>query len=468
MSSLSEMKPLIEWEQELGVWMLDGDFSNHFIKCDKFEAYSIIRPRIIKRGWGDNENKIYKKYIGNDAAELLVTEFANGLDNPLSKISDSKDEKFLIEWENELGFFFDSIDYVEHYTKCNYNDVIKLMISLREVRAWNNRATALYQGLDEWTRLHPISTKSEVCSNPQESVEDVVEPVVQNNKIGINMKLLNISKQKVIPQNIFSLMDVSKYSKEKENVKNRLTNFFEQVKLKKKERKSIKNFKIFNIKKSKKPRKLNNNILGKAVALALTISTAASAYLVSENKYINIDNTCYDCSISDEVSIIDNNDNNMLENTLFNIPNRTILNKGILTDSTKEKNDEYNIINGDDNISKKDQKVSSIENNNDDLDEVSTIDSNANLIHLNDKVTIKEGSFIYTRKDDALDDVDRLPLYFPYSQERSVEFVVFSNNEIVTSEDKYEECLENGLSIECVYTGDGYYRTESVKVLKKA
>ena len=134
MSILMEEKPLIEWEKELDVWLVDVLPSEHFMVYSKMDAFAKMGIGNIKRGWGYNENNIYSNYKSNGSLDNMI----NSNDNDLII-------KPLIEWERELGYWIYSFNKCDHLKKCSRREALKLINSNCFISSWNNDADLLYE-----------------------------------------------------------------------------------------------------------------------------------------------------------------------------------------------------------------------------------------------------------------------------------------------------------------------------------
>lgn len=470
MSIFNEVKPLIEWEKDLNVWMLDGDFSEHFNNYNKMDAFNILSVRIVKRGWGLIEKGIYRQYQ-TDINQLLIDEFKNIYQDQFSSLTNSGERKTLIEWEKELGLWFSDLEYMVHYTYITVKDFMRLLADTRRIDNWNISAEKMYDGLKEWQHFHPLCETRTISCDEKIEEKDVSckNDNIHNN---INISLMRTAKKKKVPSVIFKLDKQVK--KNKVDIKDKIKSIFERMYNDIKNKSTSKVVSIINSRKSKNKKKLTNSLIKRAIALALTITTSASAYAFSKLDFSKMD------ELSDNLFIntvdIANTDNISMANGLFakiedensGIKLDTMeVKKQIISSLTELKNKgdilvtkETDEKNKDEHLNEKDMTLEG--------DKMTNVQG---IIHLGDKITIKPGSSIYATSDYAMEDSNREPLYYSYDKERQVCFIGFVENGnpvYVRTQEKYDECIKKGLLIESVGTEDGFYRDEDViKVLKK-
>ena len=178
MSIFKEIKPLIEWEKGLDSWVMDVELTEHFQYYNKIDAYNLLCLGVVKRGWESLEEEIYQRYLSNsDNIDLLVEEFKhyNGLQ--FAKSKNLSEKKTLIEWEKEIGLWFKGLDYIEHYSKCTFNDLMNLLVKIREIHKWNHGAQKMYDGLAEWRYFHPMCNEFVMTQEQLQSSEKANQTV---------------------------------------------------------------------------------------------------------------------------------------------------------------------------------------------------------------------------------------------------------------------------------------------------
>lgn len=414
MNILKEEKPLIEWEKEMDVWVMDLLPMDHYNMYNKMDAFSKMSISSVKRGWGDIENRLYKIFktqnVYND--NLL---FCDNL------IVGNNEEKSLIEWEKELGFCIAFVPIENHLKKYNYMDAIKIIKSAFFVRSWNTDADKLY---DE-------------CYNNSNSLR---------NDYIVNMQSFDDIDLKL------SIKDNGKSHKDKK-------------------------CRVISKRNPINKKKVKKSILKVGISIVLSIAACLSSFGFAKanvkkdniNTKTSYENSITSADIFQSLSLSNNgNDKKVLDN--IQTDNTCMLNANVSDVNSYPNNDveDIDIINMfpfvDLKLDFNKDDVKSFENS--DLQDIS----------LGDIVTIKDGSNVYGNIYNAIDRVDGLDAYYSCDIDRFVDYIALDyNNEIIYSNsvDEINYYKDNGADVVSVCTSingndlEGFYNSDDVIVKVK-
>ena len=136
MNVLKIEKPLIEWEKELDVWMIDLLPEQHYDMYNKIKAFEKIGRSNFRRNWGEYEKKVYNDYLlGGNRKKLCSNVSNNLLDNT---------KKTFIEWEKEFGYYIFCTNMSTHSTLCTREQAKSLLYSNEFVLRWDENANRIY------------------------------------------------------------------------------------------------------------------------------------------------------------------------------------------------------------------------------------------------------------------------------------------------------------------------------------
>ena len=436
MNSLKEVKPLIEWENYLGVWMVDLLPKQHLVEYTKIEAFEKIGASNI-RDWTIRESSLYNQLIYNNGILCLEHKEYSVKDNR---------KRSLIEWEKELGFIIANIDNSSHLEYCTKEEAIQRLYGSYLVRSWDEYADNIYleylNGM-----LHPKKTQEEKLVIKDFECVDV-KPI--NNSKSANISNVNIKKKDSMFKKISS-------------IKTKLSEKIEE--------------KIIKINNKNNKIKVRKNGFKAFVSLTLSLVTAVSMYGFSKMKPA-YDNSVQKLSCIDEVDddIINLNENLIFsdyqkDNILFNnYQKENVFNNEIKDnlDLFKAKEDNKKNVSVKQDIDNKVKCVKEVVNTNKESDVIFKIDSDFNL---GDKIILIDGSKVYDNVYGAIDKKDGYQTYYSYDTCRNINFlalnyngtIIYSNNNSEVS--KYKSM---GAKVVSVCTDDGYYNAgDIVKVKSK-
>ncbi len=188
MNILKEEKPLIEWEKELDVWLVDICLADHFVSYNKMDAFDKINIFCFKRGWSNKENEIYSEYLSNKYSDCLVLEeFKN---KTYHTYYDLYEQKPLIEWELERGIWIPDLCYSDHlriYYKKDAFDMLR-----KPTVMWNNESQQMYNNYKNTFN----SIGNGVINNSENDVKrnvKVVNKKKSKNKVSLKKNILKRS-----------------------------------------------------------------------------------------------------------------------------------------------------------------------------------------------------------------------------------------------------------------------------------
>lgn len=430
MNILKEEKPLIEWEKELDIWLVDLDLKEHLNLFNKIDAFSKISISKFKRGWSRKHYDLYYTIMLNKSMDSLVLdEFKTCYKN---ECLDMYEEKLLIEWEKEYNVWINDLEYNDHFRKyCRYQVDSKLKRYL-SISKWNNDAQKIY---DNYQKIKNGNNDDSNCLDTNKDVSIKESSMVDSNNI---VKTSNISKKKNSNHKIIR------------NVKS---------------------------KKCKNKVKLRNSLIKKSIAIALTISSFISVSIFSKldmckNRNLlnqdvkacnNIDNS------SVQVGGLFNNfssfKNNFIDNTIedTNIINTNNLEVNKISDDLKTMNDYI---------------IKDIKNNyisSEIIDNAKMDNDVSSNIRIGDSVLVSSDSCIYDNCIDAMNCSNGMDPYFSYDFAREVSGVCLNyNDQIIYSldNDEIENYANMGASVVSYCTSindvdEGFYSVDDIKILKK-
>ena len=435
MNNLKLEKPLIEWEKELDVWLIDLDLKEHLISYNKMDAFSKIFVSNVRRGWQEKHYNLYYSILLNKSLDTLVLdEFKNSFmyDN-----CDAYDEKPLIEWERQKNVWISDIDIEEHFKNYyRYKADLKLK-KYANIFPWNDYAQSVYDSY-KGVNVNKEENKDKVESL---KIEDNI-----NIPSSINNDSIYIDNNSVI-DNLFK---------------------------KKKRGEFHRKYKPVKVRKSGNIKKIKNNIVKKAVALALILSTSVFAMLCSKLFFKNNDDS-FDNSFN--VSCKADNikrslDNHMAKGSVENSYN--IMNDHSNIDIITSENENYIDVNN--NLSlENDVIVEDAIDCNDIIDSNDTIvkddlDNINSYIQIGDVVSIDDDADIYTNCFDAMNSINGLNPYYSYDYDRTVIGIClnYKDNVLYSSDnDEVDNYIDDGATIVSYSTmvndvNEGFYEASNV------
>lgn len=419
---LKEEKPLIEWEKELDIWLVDLDLKEHLNLFNKIDAFSKISISNFKRGWSRKHYDLYYTIMLNKSMDSLVLdEFKTCYKN---ECLDMYEERLLIEWEKEYNVWINDLDYNDHFRKyCRYQVDSKLKRYL-SISKWNNDAQKIY---DNYQKLKNGNNDDSNCLDINKDVSIKESSMVNTNNL-VKTKQSNISNHKII-----------------RNMKS---------------------------KKSKNKVKLRNSLIKKSIAIALAISSFISVSFFSKL------NTRRDNDIiGQDVKACDNIDNSSVQvGGLFS--NFNTFESNFIDNNIEDTNyvevdkicDDLKTINN--NI---------IKDINDNYMSTEIIDSAkmdndvSSDIRIGDSVLVSSDSCIYDNCIDAMNCYNGMEPYFSYDSTREVSGVCLNyNDQIIYSldNDEIDNYANMGASVVSYCTSindvdEGFYNVDDIKILKK-
>lgn len=456
MNLFKEEKPLIEWEKELDVWLVDLLPHQHYEKYNKMDGFQKIGCGNYYRGWTDEQRRIYSEYKLGLNQIRLCSSYSTGL-------LDIR-EKPLIEWEKELGYWIYCISSVDHTKKCTREDAKKIIYTNCFVKAWNDEAEELYNNY------------MELFKEADDNITIIDNPIVipfEEKKKGIFEKFRDNQKEK----NSKRQAQIAEKRKEKEKQRQSLKQEREiqkQVRIAEKQKEKA-NKKQIKIENKEQQVKVRNNAFKAAMAVGLSLVTAVTTFGFSktrENKVLENDTTNI---ISDNIQkndnilfttgfkeIMEKTENNVHKEKLEKQTDVSQENKQVINEPKTKKKVKIN-----DNIQK--NKNANVEQNNNE-------ENNVVQIGLGDIITLDDDFKVYDDIYDAVNKEDGLESLYPNTTYRYVNYVALDDNgKIIYSNNEKEICnyQDKGAKVVGVCTSidnknlEGYYNADDVVVKVK-
>lgn len=423
MNSLKEVKPLIEWEKYLGVWMVDLLPKQHLVNYTKMEAFEKIGISNV-RDWGLRENNLYRELIINNGLLRLECKNYSIIDNI---------KKPLIEWEKELGYCIVNLSYSEHLVNCTREEAIQMLYGNYLTQSWNELGDKLYL----------LYTKGLLNYKNVGDNRDVLKNVEYKEVNDVNKDVIS------------SFISNPSLDKKKSGLFKKIASIGSKMSEKIQE-------KVINVNKKKNKVKVRNAGLKMIMSVTLSLVTALSAYGFSKFKPVECDDTqdiSYSNQLNDEIINLNTNvsvyeslllkDSKVKEN---NKEEEKVSNKSHNVTVTKEVKKSFDrkklfsqIINSE-----------QFKNNNIYLD---------NDINLGDKIILEKGSKVYDNVYSAIDESNGYQTYYSYDTYRNVEYIGLNyNNDIIYSNNIAEinKYKSMGAKVVCVCTADGYYNANDI------
>ena len=480
MNSLKEVRPLIEWENYLGVWMVDLLPKQHLEEYTKIEAFDIIMASNIK-DWEERESNIYNQLLFNNGILCLEHQKHEIVDNRRLP---------LIEWEKELGYQIGSISKYEHIELCTKEEAIKKLYSCMLVQSWDEFGDNLYSDYQrgelnskkaeenqrliikdfECVSVKPINNRIDEVTKPLESSVKEIKSINIINRNPIK-SVDNICKNKATKQvdkepDISSLKQINtiksnEKSRKKDSIFKKISNLKNKIS-DKFEEKTI----IINNKKNKV--KVRNSGLKALLSVTLSLVTAFSMYGFSKMKPTNNDN-------NQNTEYIDQIDDEIINLNTYSVINNLKDNKSISKKDISENLKETKVEKKETQVVQKSISNKQILNTNKNIQANNNSkityksSNNDNDLSINDKITIEKDSQVYDNVYSAIDKKDGYTMYYSYNTCRNINYIALKyNNQIIytnnTSEiNKYKKM---GAKIVSVCTDDGFYNANDIVKVK--
>lgn len=413
MNMLKEERPLIEWEKELDVWLVDLLPNEHYEKYTKMDAFSKIGIANFRRNWGVFEKEFYnsyknKNYLFNSVCSNVV------IDNR---------RRPLIEWEKKFGYWFTCLSFNDHLKKCSREEAFNMLNYNYFRRSWDEDADKLY--------MDYLDSSS----------------VIKNEEIGVkNLKFVDTTScltsdesRKILLKKIPDIKQIFK-------------------------RKTLD--RIIKVNKFKNKVRVRDGFLKKVLAVTLSLVTAATAYGFTKIKH-NYDDIKQELVNSDNVNYnvdeLYNIDSFIKDDDVLDLKKANKYDNIVVNDKHAE---EINIVNND-SLDIKKKSIDKINNEDKKEDKVGAV---KNDIEIGDVITLKKGSYVYDNMYNAIDKTYGYDTYYSYDTCRDVNYIVLSyNDEFIFSDDliEIENYKSHGAKVVSVCTDDGFYNSNDVVVKVK-
>lgn len=434
MNSLKEVKPLIEWENYLGVWMVDLLPKDHLVEYTKMEAFAKIGVSNV-RDWSVRESNLYNQLCCNNGILYLEHKEYNVIDNR---------KRPLIEWEREFGYCIVNLPNYKHLEYCTKEEASNKLYGNYLVQSWNSFADNLYcKYMNDFSNFKKINNEKIVVKD-FEYVD-----VLPINDIGESVKV-NVGNSKK-RNSVLSKIAI---------IKNKLSEKIEK--------------KIIKVNNKKNKVKVTNSGIKAFLSLTLSLVSTVSMHGFCKTN-ISYENSIPRLSYVNEIDddVINLNHNNVFSSYHREIIKEEKLNiddfdkmllKKIIKDEIKLDFVENKLINELNKIT-----IDNIKKEDEDINNDSLLSSGCDDVSIDDKIILEEGSKVYENIYSAIDEANGLSTYFSYDTCRNVDYIALDyNGNIIYSNDDNEVKYykSRGAKVVSIRTNDGFYNVNDIVKVK--
>ena len=430
MNTLKEVKPLIEWEKYLGVWMVDLLPKQHLVEYTKMDAFEKIGISNV-RDWGVRENSLYRELIINRGYLCLEHKNYSIIDNS---------QKPLIEWEKELGYCILNLSYSQHLKKCTKKEAAEMLYGHYLTQSWNEFADNIYSSYVNGLlgcEVASIDTDNKSLKKIEYNevtpvAQEITEPVLMSDKL---------SKRERLFKKIQSIG-----CKISERVDERIV-------------------KVNNRKNKVKVRHSGIKML---MSVTLSLVTTVSLYGFSRMKPVASDNgsnLTYSASADDVINL---NKNISLFEKVQTTNNYSISNswenKEDTSVSASVTTCEKTVVKEKSRFKKMFSKFFN------ELQSKNNVQQVDNGVNLGDEIVLEKGTKVYDNVYSSIDKSNGYDTYYSNDMYRRVNYVALNyDDNIIFSNDSNEinYYKSKGAQVVSVCTDDGFYNVNDVKVKVK-